>query len=345
MKKIRILSIDGGGIRGILPGTILSYIENKLKTLTNNPKASIGQYFDLITGTSTGGILSLLFTCPDEKGAYKYTANEAVDIYLKHGHKIFDITFRKKFLSLGGLLDEKYDAKNIENTLEDYFGDTQLNALLKPTLITAYEMEKRKAFFFSSIDAQKTTKNFYIKDVARATSSAPTYFEPAQIKSLYGAVHTFIDGGVFANNPALCAYSEARTIEFGKLFNRSDKPNNPSVKDILMVSLGTGVNETPYLFDDFKDANKTKWIKPLIDIMMHGNSETVDYELQQMYSTLDTKNKNDYYRIQPKLFTADAELDNADSKNLEALRQDGLTNVEKFQIKLDDIVAKLIEHN
>jgi patatin-like phospholipase/acyl hydrolase len=345
MKKTCILSIDGGGIRGILPGTLLTYVEQKIREKTGDKKATIGQYFDLIAGTSTGGILSLLFLCPDTNGKFKYSAQEAVDIYLKYGSKIFDLSFRKKFMSLGGLLDEKYDATNLENTLKSYFGDRQLKELLKPSLITAYDMENRKTSFFTSVDAHLDTKNYYIKDVARATSSAPTYFEPVQIKSLYGVSHTFVDGGVFANNPALCAYAEARTLRFADVLNDTQKPNNPSAKDMLLISLGTGGNKTPYLYDDFKNANKTKWIKPLIDIMMNGNSETVDYELKQMFSTLDAKDEADYYRIQPTLYTADDALDNATPKNLEALRQDGLANVEQFQKALNEIVDKLIENH
>ncbi len=345
MKKVRILSIDGGGIRGILPGTILTYVEKKIKKKTGNKGASIGQYFDLIAGTSTGGILSLLFLCPDSNGDYKFSAQEAVDLYLKNGHKIFDVSFRRKLTSLGGLLDEKYDAAQLEKILKAYFGNTQLKELLKPSLITAYGMEKRKASFFTSVDAQLDTKNFYLKDIARATSAAPTYFEPVQIKSLYGVKHTFIDGGVFANNPALCAYSEARTIRFTEALNDEQKPNHPTAKDMLLVSLGTGVNKVPYPYRDFKNANQVKWIKPLIDIMMNGNSETVDYQLRQMYDTLDEKDAVDYHRIQPQIFSADIEMDNAEPKNLEALHQDGLANVEKYQNTLDEIVDKLINHH
>jgi len=345
MKKIRILSLDGGGIRGILPGTLLTYMEKKIREKTGDDSATIGQYFDFIAGTSTGGILSLLFLCPDANGKFKFSAQEATDLYLKHGSNIFDISFRKKFMSLGGLVDEKYDATNLEKTLKNYFEDTLLSALLKPALITAYDMENRKTSFFTSTDANEATKDYFIRDVARATSSAPTYFEPVQIKSRYGALHTFIDGGVFANNPALCAYAEARTIHFADVLNDAQKPNNPSAKDMLLISMGTGINKTPYLYNDFKNANKTKWLKPLIDIMMNGNSETVDYELKQMFSTLDVKDEADYYRIQPKLYTADSDMDNATSKNLEALRQDGLANVENYQNTLNEIVDKLIENH
>ena len=100
MRKVRILSIDGGGIRGILPGTILTYIEEQLRNKTGNPDAKIGEYFDFIAGTSTGGILSLVYLCPDEQGNFKYGAKEALDIYLDQGDEIFDVSLGKKLRSI-----------------------------------------------------------------------------------------------------------------------------------------------------------------------------------------------------------------------------------------------------
>lgn len=102
MKKIRILSIDGGGIRGILPGTILAQLEKILQRLDGGSNRKIGDYFDMIAGTSTGGILSCLYLMPGENGMAKYTAAEALDLYLTNGHTIFDRTLKEKILSMGG---------------------------------------------------------------------------------------------------------------------------------------------------------------------------------------------------------------------------------------------------
>lgn len=344
-KKIRILSIDGGGIRGILPGTILTYIEEQLRIESKNPNATIGEYFDLIAGTSTGGILSLVYLCPDKEGGFKFRAKEAVDIYLDQGDEIFDVTLWKKFRSLRGLSDEKYEAKELEETLHDYLGDTTLGEALKPCLITSYDIRNRKAHFFTSVDATTDIHNYYMKDVARATSAAPTYFEPVRIKSLYGTPYSLIDGGVFANNPALCAYAEARTINFSEVLNNSSKPDRPSAEDMLIVSLGTGTIKEPYHYKEFKDAGQIKWIKPLIDIMMSGNAETVDYQLKQIYGTLKKKDCEDYYRIQPELIQASNIMDNAKVENLKALYEDGLTAVTKYKETLDTIVSKLVANH
>lgn len=345
MKKIKILSIDGGGIRGIMPGTILAYIEKELQKHTKNSSLKIGEYFDFIAGTSTGGILSLIYLCPDNNGGYKYSAQEALDIYLDQGDEIFDITLGKKIRSLGGVLDEKYESYELEQSLNDYLDQKKLSEVLKPCLITSYDIRNRKAHFFTSADAKNEINDYYLKDVARATSAAPTYFEPSKIKSIYGTPHYLIDGGVFANNPSLCAYAEARTLKFSELLENEEKPNNPSAKDMFILSLGTGSIKEPYYYKEFKDAGAIKWIKPLIDIMMSGNSETVDYQLKQIYETLGNEDCKDYYRIQPDIVTANNQMDDGSLPNLQALHNDGMLSIEKYQSQIQEVIQKLIKYH
>ncbi|MCZ8134045.1 MAG: patatin, partial [Algoriphagus sp.] len=179
--------------------------------------------------------------------------------------------------------------------------------------------------------------------VARATSAAPTYFEPAHVYSIYGTPHTLIDGGVFANNPALCAYAECRKLDFSQILKNEDKPVMPSAKEMMIVSLGTGSVKTPYYYKEFKDAGLMKWVQPLIDIMMSGNSETVDYQLRKIYGTLPGTHSEDYHRIEPNLQNASAEMDKADLKNLKALHEDGLLSVSRNQDQLNQIAKKLVD--
>src|SRR5512136_361904 len=110
---IRILSIDGGGIRGIIPGQILALLEDKLQKRTGNPEARIADFFDFIAGTSTGGILTCIYLCPDPQNPARprFTAQEAVEFYLQRGKKIFSRTLWQKIRSLWGIIDEKYSAE------------------------------------------------------------------------------------------------------------------------------------------------------------------------------------------------------------------------------------------
>ncbi|HEY1869664.1 MAG TPA: patatin-like phospholipase family protein [Chitinophagaceae bacterium] len=346
MKKIRILSVDGGGIRGILPGTILMQLEKILQDKDNNSNRKLGDYFDMIAGTSTGGILACLYLMPGENGKAKYSAGEAVDLYIKNGHVIFDRTMMDKILSGGGILHAKFSQDPLYGLLSTYFGDETINNFIKPSLITSYEMTDRNSIFFTSTDAKLSDMdNFKIKDVARATSAAPTYFPPAHIESLNGQLFSLVDGGMFANNPALCAYAEARKTEFSKFLNDPEKKDKPTASDMIIVSLGTGSVKKQYHYDHFKHAGAIEWLEPVIDILMAGNSETVAYQLTQMYLTLDPQFQKNYYRLEPGLKEACSEMDEATKENIDNLYQAGLTYARDNIDMLEEIAAKIIEND
>lgn len=333
MKKI--LSIDGGGIRGIIPGQIMVALEEKLKIKTGNQDMRLADYFDFFAGTSTGGILTCLLLCPSEADPQKarFTAKEAVDLYLNHGGKIFNRNALQKVLNPNGLLDEIYNASPLERLLHEYFGDLRLSQLVKPCLIPSYDIDNRSAHFFTQQDFAKygAGKDFLISDVCRATSAAPTYFETALVKSMSGVSYPLVDGGVFANNPTLCAYSEVR--------NAID---NPTAADMYIVSIGTGSQHISYKYKQAKDWGKIGWIQPVIDIMMAGASETTNYHLEKIYSAV--KRVENYNRIQPaKMGNASLEMDNASQKNLEALAEVGTKTSEDCSFLLDDIVNVLLE--
>ncbi len=340
MKKITILSLDGGGIRGIIPCIILRYIEEQLQKY-DDPNAKIGDYFDLIAGSSTGGLLASILLFPNDEKTANHSINTAFDLYTDKGGDIFSVSFWQRLINPFGLFSEKISEEQLEKHLLDFFGNLELKNFIKPSVITAYDMENRKAKLFNSLKANTETNNFYVRDICRATSAAPTYFSPARIKSKYGQLFTLIDGGVFANNPALCAYAEARKIAFGDLFQDSMKPNYPSVKNMLMVSVGTGTVLKEYPYKKFEKAGKLKWIEPIVDILLSSNAETVDYQLSQMFYTLGNRNRKNYFRINPSIKNASPEMDNVKKENIEALIQAGLSYVDEHKQPLHQLVEKL----
>jgi uncharacterized protein len=335
---LRILSIDGGGIRGILPGQVLVSLEQRLQERTGNPDVRIADYFDLFAGTSTGGILTCLYLFPDKKNPMRpgFSAKEAVDLYLKNGSSIFKNTLIHKIQSADGLMKEKYPSGPIESLLKDYFKDVKLSQLLKPCIIPSYNIYNRSTHFFTQHDAKvKETHDFYLRDVARATSAAPTYFEPARVHSMTGVSYPLIDGCVFANNPALCAYAEARVQ-----FERADKSRNVTATDMFMLSIGTGTRKQNYDYNKAIGWGSMGWMRPVLDIMMSGASDTVDYQLKQIFDTID-KNEN-YIRIDPEMGEADTEMDNASQENLIALKEAGIMTVEKYDKELNRIADFLV---
>jgi uncharacterized protein len=339
-RKVRILSLDGGGIRGIITGQVLVALEEKLQAKTKDPNARIGQYFDIIAGTSTGGILTCTLLTPSDNDADypKYTAQDAVNLYLKNGQAIFQKTSSALIPIFGAFRGSKYGGRNMETILKERFGDLRLSQMIKPCLITSYDIQQRRAVFFTSHDAkEKDNYDFLIREVARSTSAAPTYFPPAMARSLDELQLHTIDGGLFANNPTMCA-----VIECIKLF-KTEGSSLRTPDQMCIVSLGTGTVKKKYPYAKATRWGLLGWVGPIIDIMMSGVSETVDYQLRKLYSAIGVSEQ--YFRIMPDLNDASPEMDLVSSENLENLRQAGIKCADDYDGVLDKIVAMLIENH
>jgi patatin-like phospholipase/acyl hydrolase len=296
----KLLSIDGGGIRGIIPAMLLAEIERR----TQKP---IAQLFDLVAGTSTGGILALGLVKPDAAGKPQYNAEELIGLYETEGAKIFSRSLLHEVRAVGHFVEEKYLAEGIETVLEHYFEQTRLQEALTEIIITSYEIEKNFPFFFKSRRAKTDSSYDYsMKQVARATSAAPTYFEVLQLETIDPATYfALIDGGVYANNPAMCGFVEA-------------KSTHPEAEDLLVVSLGTGELSRPLLYKEAKDWGLVQWAKPMLDVVFHGVNVTVDYQMRQLLPP--RNNEKRYFRFQTTLPPENNDLDNASPENLRALK-------------------------
>lgn len=302
-RQLRILSIDGGGIRGIIPAKVLAKIEE----MAGEPIADL---FDVVTGTSTGGILALGLTCPGSDGRPLHAASALVDLYVQKGSDIFTQSWiREREV----LFQPKYLTGNLERVLAAYLGEARLRDAVTRVTVTAYETERRQPFFFRSVRAEQDPDHydFFMRDVARATSAAPTYFSPHRIEATPSPDHfSLVDGGVFANNPGMCAYVDALT-EIG------------TSPDVVMVSLGTGSLTRPLHYEAIKDWGELHWVQPVINVMMDGVSNATDYHLEQILG------KANYYRLQTTLDMAMDEMDDASDENIRNL-----------ELQAEDLVVK-----
>jgi len=327
----KILSIDGGGIRGILPGQILVSLEDKLKKKSGDKNARLGDYFDMVAGTSTGAILSAAYVCPDDNKKPKFSAQEAVNFYLEEGDEIFDVGFWRSIGSIGGLNDEKYSAKELERVLKNAFGDIKLSELLKPTCFISYDVRQRKPIIFNQDNAGKIKDDYLVRDMLRGSTAAPTYFEAARIYSTEPSrkKYVLIDGGMVANDPTLCAYSEAL---------KSKRAHG--IKDMMIVSLGTGKELKSYSYSEVKDWGPLGWAKPSIDIALEGGPQMTEYHMKKISSTVPG---SIFHRIQPSLYDAQPDLDNASRENLDKLKDAGIRNAEEHDSTLEEIADFLIQ--
>ncbi|MFD2265396.1 patatin-like phospholipase family protein [Lacibacterium aquatile] len=302
----RLLCIDGGGIRGVIPASALVALEERLG-------APIASGFDLVVGTSTGGIIAAGLTRPGTP----MTSAEMLEFYRKDGPRIFDRSFWKTVRTAGGAIDEKYDAAVLESVMEDCFGQTRLSESgPAELLITAYDIEARAPVFFKSWRARGRgiggggppveSYDFLLKDICRATCAAPTYFEPALIENRAATPHALIDGSVVAANPTMCAIASAH-----RLF--------PGANGLLVLSIGTGQRQDPISYEKARHWGLMGWARPISDVILDAVSATVDYQAAEIVG--DT-----YFRLQIPLHPdgemaveEEMRLDNAHPRNIARL--------------------------
>ncbi|GMI82624.1 PHOSPHOLIPASE A 2A, PATATIN-LIKE PROTEIN 2, phospholipase A 2A [Hibiscus trionum] len=328
---ITILSIDGGGIRGIIPGTILAFLEAQLQKL-DGEEARLADYFDIIAGTSTGGLVTAMITAPNQKNRPLYAAKDIKDFYLEHGPKIFPQD-RSPLAAAANLIRTitapKYDGKYLHKLVREKLGQTRLNQTLANVVIPTFDIKQLQPKIFSTYEVKiDPSKDALLSDICIGTSAAPTYLPPHYFKmqDSNGVAKEFnlIDGGVAANDPALVALSEMtkeivrRAPEFFPI-----KPTDYS--RFVVISLGTGSAKSEEKFDS---EHAAKWgilgwltgenSTPLVDIFTQASSDMAVYHLAAVFQAL--QSENSYLRIQDDTLTGPlASVDIATKENLENL--------------------------
>lgn len=329
-KVVKILAMDGGGIRGIIPAIVLAEIERR----TQKP---IAQLFDLVAGTSTGGIIALGMVTPDINGQPKYNAKDILSLYEDRGKDIFtQSSVWRRIKTVGSWIDKKYLSYGMDTVLADVFGETRIADAVKEVIIPSYEIEKRMPYFFKSHYAKQGLRhNYLMREVARATAAAPTYFSPIKIEIPPGAsaetgTHTFIDGGVFANNPSMCAYVEAQTLF-------------PDADDYLVVSIGTGELLESYGYQEAQYWGTANWIQPLFSIVFHGNGAIADHQMQMLLPP-SPDGEHRYFRFQTEMHQDNTAFDEVSEANLESLKELAYKNIiYKQSGRLNRLCELLIE--
>jgi uncharacterized protein len=299
---MRVLSIDGGGIRGLIPALVLAEVEQRTGK-------RIAELFDLVAGTSTGGILACALTRPDAQ-----PAADVVGLYRTEGPRIFRRSPWQRVRTADGLLGAKHDDRALNAALGRYLGTGPLSEATTRVLVTSYDLQAREPFFFKSWredrDAPRT-------DAARATAAAPTYFTPWPV-----GPRALVDGGVFATNPAMCAYAEVSRLT--------------GAPPELVLSLGTGSQTKPITQRQAAGWGLVQWVRPVIDVVFDGVADTVGYELDHLMDS------GDVVRLQTTLDRASDALDDASARNLALLEAQAVELIARETAALDHICARLL---
>jgi uncharacterized protein len=271
MAKYRILSIDGGGIRGIIPVVLLE----RLGLAAGDP-AWIDRA-DLIAGTSTGGLIALALAAGKSLAQIR-------DVYTVRGAEIFDRSLWRTIASVGSLIGAKYDIANLKRVVEPFFGrSTRLADLRRRVLIASFDLDSGgrsaqgrtwKPKLFHNFPGPDSDGDQLAWKVGLQTSAAPTYFSPYD---------GFVDGGVYAANPSMCALAQTQDPRI---------PAGPGIHEIVLLSLGTGIS-LQHIAARSPDWGDAQWIEPLLGIMLDAVSGIADYQCRQIL-------RERYFRLAPR---------------------------------------------
>lgn len=316
-QPIRILSLDGGGIRGIMEVIALSTIEKEL----GKP---VSQIFDLIAGSSTGGLIALGLSIGDENKQPVYSAASLLPFYIQLGKDVFRSSLRHKIASGFGLWGPKYQNKGLEKHLRLVLGDRMMSEAIVPIMLTGYHVEGETGIEFSSQDAVRfpEDKDCLMREVGLATSAAPVYFDLANVNFSWGVLRAVADGGLYRNNPALLAYVNARRMY----------PN----RTIEVYSFGAGKIGAEELEKQLNGRGLLHWLAPIIKHFQIGD---VEADNAMLHKLLNEDGEQNFFRIDIDIHRPFRDMDKVDKKNLDYLVRRGhqLTQMPMFISMLEHL--------
>lgn len=253
---------------------MLAELESRVREMTGEEELALSDCFHLLAGTSTGGLIALGLTVPNRQRPPrpKLSAEDLVRLYRDEGPRIFERTLWRRIYTLDGWIGPKYSSAALEEVAKERFGDVKLRRALREVVITSYDMKNREPHFFKRWRAaQSADRNPTMVAAALATAAAPTYFPSVGIDD-----RALVDGGVFAANPTVAAVAEA-------LKRESSAPAQLSPRELMVVSLGTGMRESGFEQREVSGWGKVGWIKPrggelpLLGAMLDGQSDAADH--------------------------------------------------------------------
>ncbi len=327
LRPIRILSLDGGGIRGLIPALVLKELSDRMRRYGR--EKPLHRCFDLIAGTSTGGLIALALSLPQSgTRTPALSIEDIVRMYREDGTKIFPPWKFSTLHSVAHAFREKYDIENFDSFLGPTFADITLQDALTDLLITSFDVERNTPFFFKRRRGRDDDTNFLMSDVAKATAAAPTYFDPAIIHEAENPARSYcmVDGAVYANNPAMVGY-----IEGLKLYGR--------MRRFQIISLGTGRASRERTRDDISSWGFFDWISPmrgapLFGIISAGQAESVDYQLTKLSGV-------EYLRINGFFDGPRPDIDDASEENIARLSETAARIISNYDNALEKLARTL----
>ena len=318
---ITILAINGGGMRALIPLSSLIYLEHK----TGLP---ISTLFDTIIATSSGSIIAAGLSLADNQGNASHSAEQVSKIFKEFK---FDFPWYHRLLTLGGLAGPRFTGVSLHKTMARNFTNVEMCQLLTEVILPVFSTTDKEVLLISRNSALRNdSDNYFVTDVINASTAAPIFLPAVQLTNVQGKKPIIAyDAGLFLNNPALK----------GLIAVLKAHPK----RKIILVSLGTGVNNYQL---DTKEINKWgifSWLHYLMYTLLDQNSTELNNELNELLN-ISHAIDGSYYSINVVLNPKQGNPFATGPKAIAQLEQNGADSVKQNRVELDQIAAALLDN-
>jgi predicted acylesterase/phospholipase RssA len=326
-------------MRGIIPTRICVELER----MTGQPIADL---FDIVAGTSTGALVTLALVRPDKEGRPAYSAEDVLRLYIEDGPVLFPQVQLRRLTKVGywgqrrqdayqrvGAMvapkefgNARYRAQGLERTLKKAMGDAKLSEALADTVVPCYEWKAGRTMVFRSRTAKSgETPDLLMREVARGTTAAPTFFPPLKLTLSDGQEVVLIDGGMAANNPVTVALHEAFV----------QQSLSGERRDMHVVSLGTG--RPPEDVPTFQELWSRGWLSlgmGMLGVVFDGTSEINDELSRELIAT---KPGSRYWRLNTDIRGARLAMDDPSDSQITGLLRLAKRLIQQNREQLEEI--------
>ena len=328
---VTILSIDGGGTKGIIPAILLSQLEHGSEKKTT-------QLFNFMVGVSTGSLLVSLLSAPNAEGTSRYTADEIVKLFEDTSPDVFAASFMHRLKTMSGLIGPRFESGGMERLSQLYFRETRMSQLLSHVAIFAYDLNKKGVVMFTNWRSKQADTSYYnVRDVIQGTTAIMSYFSPKELVDTHGDnKYLLADASFVVNNPSAMAFLFA--------YNRC-----PNAKHYVVVSLATG--KYPGLNIQPQTWGIVQWATEMIYSVLQGETAAGTAIMTNLVNVLNATETDKtiprvlFVRMNPKISWDQSDPTNANLEHLLTLEKITKNYTMKHQARMNCLTTLLKNHS
>lgn len=330
---LTILSLDGGGMRGLGSVLLLQELERRLGTLAEHhklPSPRLADCFDIISGTSTGGLVAAGISGAFPDGRPIATTEMLVHFYRTRARSVF---VRRASFSDRGLMSPYFHGGRLYRQFRDICGEARLSDSLTNVMIPAFDIENARVHVFRGGPAWRNAgaDEFLLRDVILATTAAPTYFEPVRVFAIGRMKRlVLVDGGVALNNPVVRAYAAGRDLV-------------RNAHRVLVVSIGSGSDDLRLDYHEARGWGLAQWLNParrlpLLHITLAAQSAEAHHQMRQMIW-----DETQYIRFEPDYRGRPPDLSDISPDAVRKIDAAAANLIDASEDKLDLVARRLFD--